>query len=92
MLAELAASGQRPDRPCRNWQDDAAQDPRESARDRRRGVSPCCPTGKARVRMQMATGAEAQTLAQFLVPRSGTTRRQGLLRSSVRTRSTARRR
>lgn len=26
------------------------------------------PTGKARVRMQMATGADAKTLAQFLVP------------------------
>lgn len=32
------------------------------------GVLLLAPTGKARVRMQMATGRHAQTLAQFLVP------------------------
>lgn len=32
------------------------------------GVLLLAPTGKARVRMQMATGVEAKTLAQFLVP------------------------
>ncbi len=32
------------------------------------GVLLLAPTGKARVRMQMATGADARTLAQFLVP------------------------
>src|SRR5262249_1779818 len=33
-----------------------------------RGVLLLAPTGKARVRMQMATSVDARTLAQFLVP------------------------
>lgn len=42
-----------------------------------RGVLLLAPTGKARVRLQQATGVEARTLAQFLRPRRYDERTQG---------------